>query len=299
MCIRREEERRIAMTQQTLPVTLDFGLNQGLTGYLRAISDAPILSQEEERELARLYREQEDLEAARRLVFSHLRYVVSIARGFVGYGLPLADLIQEGNVGLMKAVKRYDHTREVRLVSFAVHWIRAEIYEYVVRNWRMVKVATTKAQRKLFFNLRKNRARLGCMKEAEIEALAEKLDVNPNTVREMESRLNGDDVTFDVDPEDEERIRWGAPAEALADSRNDPGITVIRADEVKHQNQELSVALAGLDDRSRDIIERRWLKQDGKKPTLGTLAKKYGISPERIRQIEKSALAEMRETIAL
>lgn len=285
------------MAQQTLPVASDFGLNQGLTGYLQAINDAPILSQEEERELARLYREQEDLVAARKLVFSHLRYVVSIARGFVGYGLPLADLIQEGNVGLMKAVKRYDHSREVRLVSFAVHWIRAEIYEYVVRNWRMVKIATTKAQRKLFFNLRKNRARLGCMKESEIQALAKKLDVNPETVREMESRLDGDDVTFDVDPEHEESFRWGAPTDALADSRNDPGITVIGADEAQHQSQKLSEALEALDNRSRDIIERRWLEQDRKKPTLEVLAKEYGVSAERIRQIEKSALVEMREAL--
>ena len=285
------------MAQQALPVALDYGLSQGLNGYLQAVNDAPILSPEEEREFARLYREQEDLEAARRLVFSHLRYVVSIARGFVGYGLPLADLIQEGNIGLMKAVKRYDHNREVRLVSFAVHWIRAEIYEYVVRNWRMVKIATTKAQRKLFFNLRKNRARLGCMRESEIEALAKKLDVKPDTVREMESRLDGDDVTFDVDPEHEERVRFGAPADALADSRNDPGITVIQADEVKHQSQKLSAALEALDDRSRDIIERRWLDKDDKKPTLGVLAKEYGVSPERIRQIEKSALIGMREAL--
>jgi len=285
------------MAQQALPVALDYGLSQGLNGYLQAVNDAPILSPKEEREFARLYREQEDLEAARRLVFSHLRYVVSIARGFVGYGLPLADLIQEGNIGLMKAVKRYDHNREVRLVSFAVHWIRAEIYEYVVRNWRMVKIATTKSQRKLFFNLRKNRARLGCMKESEIEALAKKLDVKPDTVREMESRLDGDDVTFDVDPENDERVRLGAPAGALADSKNDPGITVIQADEVKHQSQKLSAALEGLDDRSRDIIERRWLEKDDKKPTLGVLAKEYGVSPERIRQIEKSALIGMREAL--
>jgi RNA polymerase sigma-32 factor len=279
---------------QTLPVALDFSPNQGLAGYFQAVHGAPILSVEEEREFARRYSEQEDLEAARRLVFSHLRYVVSIARGFMGYGLPLADLIQEGNIGLMKAVKRYDHTREVRLVSFAVYWIRAEIYEYVVRNWRMVKIATTKAQRKLFFNLRKNRARLGWMKNDEVESLAKKLDVEAGTVREMESRLNGDDVTFDIDLDDEESVRWRAPAAALADSRNDPGITVAHAHEAKHRAQELSKALDTLDDRSRDIIERRWLDQDGKKPTLGVLAKEYGVSAERIRQIEKSAVAEMR-----
>ena len=284
------------MTQR-FPIALDFGPNQGLAGYLQAVNDAPILSAEEERDLARRYSEQEDLEAARQLVFSHLRYVVSVARGFVGYGLPLADLIQEGNIGLMKVVKRYDHSREVRLVSFAVHWIRAEIYEYVVRNWRMVKVATTKAQRKLFFNLRKNRARLGWMKNDEVEALAEKLDVDPDTVREMESRLNGEDVAFDIDPDEEESVRGKAPAIALADSRNDPGITVIQAHEAKHRTQELLEALDTLADRSRNIIERRWLNQEGGKTTLGMLAKEYGVSAERVRQIEKSALDEMRRVL--
>jgi RNA polymerase sigma-32 factor len=284
---------------QTLPVALDFSPSQGLAGYLQAVHNAPILSAEEERKLARQYSEQDDLEAARQLVFSHLRYVVSVARGFVGYGLPLADLIQEGNIGLMKAVKRYDHSREVRLVSFAVYWIRAEIYEYVVRNWRMVKIATTKAQRKLFFNLRKNRARLGWMKKNEVESLAEKLDVDADTVREMESRLNGDDVAFEIDPNDEELVRWRAPAAALADSRNDPGITVIQMHEAKQRSRELSGALDTLNDRSRDIIKRRWLDQDGRKPTLGMLAKEYGVSAERIRQIEKSALAEMRSVMVV
>ena len=170
---------------ESLPVVTNLGPSQGLTQYLNEINSAPILSAEEEKALARRYHADEDLEAARQLVFSHLRYVVSVARGFTGYGLPLADLIQEGNVGLMKAVKRFDHERDVRLVSFAVHWIKAEIYDYVVRNWRMVKVATTKAQRKLFFNLRKNRARLGMMKEAEVEKMATALDVKPETVREM------------------------------------------------------------------------------------------------------------------
>ncbi len=286
---------------QTLPVALDFGPNQGLAGYLRSIHDAPILSADEERELARRYSEQEDLEAARELVFSHLRYVVSIARGFSGYGLPLADLIQEGNIGLMKAVKRYDYNREVRLVSFAVYWIRAEIYEYIVRNWRMVKVATTKAQRKLFFNLRKNRARLGWMKEDEVQSLADKLDVDTNTVREMESRLNGDDVAFDigVDVDAEDSMRWRTPAEVLADSSEDPGITVIRADEAERRARDLSKALSELDNRSRDIVKRRWLDSDGEKPTLGILAKEYGVSAERIRQIEKSALAAMRNTLVV
>jgi RNA polymerase sigma-32 factor len=283
---------------QTLPIALDLGPNQGLAGYLQAVNDAPMLSKEEERELARRHSEQQDLEAARQLVFSHLRYVVSIARGFAGYGLPLADLIQEGNIGLMKAVKRYDYQREVRLVSFAVHWIKAEIYEYVVRNWRMVKIATTKAQRKLFFNLRKNRARLGCMKVEEIESLAEKLDVDANVVREMEFRLNGDDVAFDVDSNEEETARAPAPAEMLADYSNDPGVTVLRAEEANQHSQELSSALDGLDERSRDIIQRRWLNENEKRPTLGALADEYGVSAERIRQIEKNALTSMREVLA-
>ena len=188
---------------QTLPIALELGPAQGLTRYLRAINAAPILSEKEEKELARRYSETQDLEAARALVFSHLRYVASIARGFTGYGLPLADLIQEGNVGLMKAVKRFDHERDVRLVSFAVHWIKAEIYEYVVRNWRMVKVATTKAQRKLFFNLRKNRRRLGWMRQDEVDVMADELGVNTDTVREMEIRMTGVDVSFDADADDD------------------------------------------------------------------------------------------------
>ncbi len=284
---------------KTLPVALDFSPNNGLSGYLRVVNDAPMLSEDEERELAQRYSEQEDLEAARQLVFSHLRYVVSIARGFVGYGLPLADLIQEGNVGLMKAVKRYDHNREVRLVSFAVHWIRAEIYDYVVRNWRLVKIATTKAQRKLFFNLRKNRARLGWMKDDEVRSLARKLEVDPDIVREMESRLSGDDVTFDADPDSEEPVRSKAPAAPLMDSTMDPGVIVLREDEERHQSQQLSEALSNLDKRSREIIERRWLRQSNKKPTLDALAKEYGVSAERIRQIEKAALLAMRGTLSV
>ena len=283
---------------ETLPVALDFAPNNGLSGYLSVVNEAPMLSEDEERELAQRYSEQEDLEAARQLVFSHLRYVVSIARGFVGYGLPLADLIQEGNVGLMKAVKRYDHSREVRLVSFAVHWIRAEIYDYVVRNWRLVKIATTKAQRKLFFNLRKNRARLGWMKDDEVRSLAKKLEVDPNVVREMESRLSGDDVTFDVDLDSEEQTRLKAPVAALMDSTMDPGVIVLQEDEKRNQSQQLSEALSNLDERSREIIQRRWLDQSEKKPTLGVLAKEYGISAERIRQIEKAALLTMRGTLS-
>lgn len=279
---------------ESLPVVTGLGPSQGLTQYLNEINSAPILSAEEEKALARRYYADEDLEAARQLVFSHLRYVVSVARGFSGYGLPLADLIQEGNVGLMKAVKRFDHERDVRLVSFAVHWIKAEIYDYVVRNWRMVKVATTKAQRKLFFNLRKNRARLGMMKEAEVEKMATALDVKPQTVREMEVRMSGADVSFEPETDDEEGLRPLAPAEAIGDSSLDPGRLAFEADEERHRQAQLGKALSSLDDRSREIIESRWLSEEGQKQTLGNLAEKFGVSAERIRQIEKRAMEQMR-----
>jgi RNA polymerase sigma-32 factor len=283
---------------QTLPIALQLGPAQGLTRYLQAINAAPILSEKEEKELARRYSETQDLEAARTLVFSHLRYVASIARGFTGYGLPLADLIQEGNVGLMKAVKRFDHERDVRLVSFAVHWIKAEIYEYVVRNWRMVKVATTKAQRKLFFNLRKNRRRLGWMRQDEVDVMADELGVNTDTVREMEMRMTGVDVSFDADVDDDDEIRLPAPAETLADYSSDPGVLVARADEARLKRTQLARALSVLDQRSRDIIQARWLSDSGEKLTLAELAGKYNVSAERIRQIEKRALEQMQLAVA-
>ena len=283
---------------QTLPIVLDVGPTQGLSRYLQAINDAPILSQQEEKDLARRYSEGEDLEAARLLVFSQLRYVASIARGFTGYGLPLADLIQEGNVGLMKAVKRFDHDRDVRLVSFAVHWIKAEIYEYVVRNWRMVKVATTKAQRKLFFNLRKNRNRLGWMKQDEIDAMAEDLNVDTSTVREMEGRMTGADIAFDVDTTDDDESTFWAPSETLSDYSADPGTLTLKADEARVRQQQLDTALDVLDERSRDIIQSRWLAENGKKTTLGDLAEQYGVSAERIRQIEKRALKQMYSAVS-
>ena len=279
---------------QTLSISTDLGPSQGLTRYLHEVNEASILTAEEEKSLAQRYHDDDDLEAARQLVFSHLRFVVSIARGFSGYGLPLADLIQEGNVGLMKAVKRFDHQRDIRLVSFAVHWIKAEIYDYVVRNWRMVKVATTKAQRKLFFNLRKNRARLGVMKEDEVESMATALDVNPKIVREMETRMSGHDMAFEPEANDDETPRFLAPAEALGDSSRDPGVLVSQADEQRSRQAQLSKALDSLDDRSRDIIQARWLAELGGKSTLGDLGAKYGVSAERIRQIEKRAMEQMR-----
>ena len=271
---------------------------QGLANYLSSINAAPLLSAADELELARRYSEEQDLDAARQLVYSHLRYVVSVARGFSGYGLPLVDLIQEGSVGLMKAVKRYDYRRDVRLVSFAVHWIKAEIYDYVVRNWRMVKVATTKAQRKLFFNLRKNRSRLGPMQASEIEQLAEKLQVDEHTVREMETRLGGADVSFDPILDHDDDSRSLSPAEVLAAEGADPGELVLKADEAHSRQLQLREALNSLDDRSRNIIQRRWLNDESKKPTLQMLADEYNVSAERIRQIENRALTQMRTVVA-
>ena len=216
----------------------------------------------------------------------------------MGYGLPLTDLIQEGSIGLMKAVKRFDAGREIRLVSFAVHWIRAEIYDYVLRNWRMVKVATTKSQRKLFFNLRKSRARLGWMKDAEVDNLAADLNVETGTVREMESRLSGTDVSFDATfDQDDDDTGYQAPSEHMGDSRFDPARVVSNSEQVGLREEQLKEALEELDDRSKDIVLRRWLSDD--KPTLHDLADEYGGSAERIRQIEKRAMEKMRSVIDL
>ncbi|WP_423910818.1 RNA polymerase sigma factor RpoH [Candidatus Spongiihabitans sp.] len=282
---------------QSLPVAIDLSTGDNLTTYMRAVNAAPILSAERERELALRYHNEGDLEAARELVMSHLRYVVKVARGFMGYGLPLTDLIQEGSIGLMKAVKRFDPGRDVRLVSFAVHWIRAEIYDYVLRNWRMVKVATTKAQRKLFFNLRKSRARLGWMNNEEVSQLAKDLDVETKTVREMESRLSSTDVAFDamVDQDDDER--YLAPSQHLGDSRYDPEVVVSGNEQTSERSQQLASALTELDERSKDIVTRRWLSDD--KPTLHKLADEYGVSAERIRQIEKRAMEKMKKVISI
>ena len=277
---------------QTMPVMLDIQGNQGLANYLQQVNSAPVLTAEEERALAVRLSESEDLEAARTLVFSHLRYVISVARGFLGYGLPIQDLIQEGNIGLMKAVKRFDPERDVRLVSFAVHWIRAEIYDYVIKNWRIVKVATTKAQRKLFFNLRKSRDRLGWMREGEVKALAERLDVVESVVSEMESRMTGADISFDpVETEDE---LSPSPAGYLADYRFDPATLISASDQKNTRNNQLSEAISDLDQRSQDIITRRWLNDESTKPTLSDLAEEYGVSAERIRQIEKKAMDRMK-----
>ena len=285
------------MTTQALPVALNVQAEGGLAAYMRLANAAPILSADEERALAVDYRERGDLEAARQLVLSQLRYVVRVARAFAGYGLPQADLIQEGNIVLMKAVKHFDPAHGVRLVSFAVHWIRAEIYDYILRNWRIVKVATTKAQRKLFFNLRQSRARIGWMNQTEIDSLAAELDVPTATVKEMESRMSYPDVSFDAHEDADDEEYRATPAGYLQDMRYNPEILLSRADDEVSQHNQLQTALVALDDRSRDIIKRRWLGNT--KPTLHELAAEYGVSAERIRQIEKKALDTMKGVIAL
>jgi RNA polymerase sigma-32 factor len=282
------------MTQAlTLPINLY--PEKGLSAYLRAVNALPVLSVSEERKLARRYRKHNDLDAARQLVLSNLRYVARIARGFSGYGLPQADLIQEGNIGLMKAVKHYDPARKVRLMSFAVHWIKAEIYDYILRNWRIVKVATTKAQRKLFFNLRKSRDRLGWMTRGEVDALAQNLDVSPETVQQMEGRMSNFDVAFDADNDADDDNFHAAPAGYLQDMRYNPEVLATQSDQEDSRHTQLQEALSTLDARSRDIIQRRWLDED--KPTLHELAAEYGISAERIRQIESKALDVMKGTL--
>ncbi len=268
-----------------------------LVAYLRAVNAAPILTAEQEYDLAVRYRDDGDLEAARELVLSHLRHVVKVARGFMGYGLPLPDLIQEGSIGLMKAVKRFDPEQEVRLVSYAVHWIRAEIYDYVLRNWRMVKVATTKAQRKLFFNLRKSRSKWGWMDDADVTSLADNLDVDTSTVREMESRLSGTDVAFDANADQDDDGAFLAPSQFLGDCRYDPEVVFGDSEYRQQQNQQLGAALEELDERSKDIVTRRWLSDD--KTTLHDLADEYGVSAERIRQIEKRAMETMKNAISV
>jgi RNA polymerase sigma-32 factor len=262
-----------------------------LDAYLERVSRIPVLTREQEHDLAVSFRRDNDLDAARELVLSHLRFVVHIARGYSGYGLPIGDLIQEGNVGLMKAVKRFDPDMNVRLVSFAVHWIRAEIHEYVLRNWRLVKIATTKAQRKLFFNLRRLKKNLAWLSADETRAVARDLGVTPAEVTEMEQRLAARDMSFDPTPEaDEDEVF--SPAAYLPAPDANP------ADEVEAEEWEsdsadrLAAALGRLDDRSRDILQRRWMTEE--KATLHELADKYGVSAERIRQIESNALGKLR-----
>ena len=264
-----------------------------LDTYIQTVNRFPLLSQEQEQQLARRYRDTEDLGAARELVLSHLRLVVSVARGYLGYGLPHADLIQEGNIGLMKAVKRYDPERGVRLVSFAIHWIKAEMHEYILRNWRLVKVATTKAQRKLFFNLRSMKQGLGTLSPEEVGRMAKELNVKPEEVSEMEMRLAGQEMTFEADDDDESY----APVNYLAADANAEPSKVLEAEESERLKSEgLAKALESLDPRSRRIVESRWLREKGGL-TLHDLAAEYKVSAERIRQIEAKALEKMRKVM--
>ncbi|ARB44182.1 RNA polymerase sigma factor RpoH [Alloalcanivorax xenomutans] len=267
-----------------------------LDAYIRAVNAVPVLSAEEERVLAERLYFQEDLDAARNLVLAHLRFVVHIARSYTGYGLPLGDLIQEGNVGLMKAVKRFDPAKGVRLVSFAVHWIKAEIHEYVIRNWRIVKVATTKAQRKLFFNLRGQKKRLGRLTPEEAARVADDLGVTPEQVKEMEGRLGAYDASFDGPINDDEDNTIPSPAAYLHSDNSDPAELLAEQDDQDRNSRKLGSALLALDDRSRDILERRWLADS--KSTLQELADEYGVSAERIRQLENNAIKKLRNAIA-
>ena len=266
-----------------------------LDSYIQEVNKIPVLTFAEEQEYARRYREDDDIEAARRMVLAHLRFVVHVAKGYTGYGLALGDLVQEGNIGLMKAVKRFDPDHGVRLVSFAVHWIRAEMHEFILRNWRIVKVATTKAQRKLFFNLRKSKKRLGWLNYKEVNAVAKDLGVKPEVVVEMESRLSGLDVGFDLPPNADDEVAYVAPAAYLVNNSKDPELETESSDWTNHHNTLLYAGLDELDDRSKDIIRSRWL-QDGKL-TLQELANRYGVSAERIRQLEANALRKMRASI--
>jgi len=263
--------------------------------YIQSVNRMPLLSEQEEVELATRLRDEGSVEAARKLVMSHLRVVVAIARGYLGYGLPHADLIQEGNIGLMKAVKRFDPTRGVRLVSFAIHWIKAEIHEYILKNWRLVKIATTKAQRKLFFNLRSMKQDSGTLSSDEVRAVASQLGVKPEEVVEMETRLGGRDIPLDAGSDDEED-RY-APIAYLPDPHAEPSEVLEQAQMAHLQDSGLRNALASLDDRSRQIVQRRWLNED-QSATLHELAAEYGVSAERIRQIEAKAMQKMRGMLA-
>jgi RNA polymerase sigma-32 factor len=288
----------MALTTAMTPTTLALrGPVGSLDAYIDAVSRIPVLSREEEVRLATRFHEQQDLDAARELVLSHLRFVVHIARGYAGYGLPVSDLVQEGNVGLMKAVKRFDPAVGVRLVSFAVHWIRAEIHEYVLRNWRLVKVATTKAQRKLFFNLRKAKKSLAWLSADETAKVARDLGVTPAEVTQMEQRLAARDVAFDPIPDNDDEDGNYSPATYLPAPDADPARAVERAAWEDASSTRLRHALATLDDRSRAIVERRWLR-DEDKATLHELAAEYSVSAERIRQIEANALKKLKAAMA-
>ena len=284
-----------ALVANNLPIPSALG---SLEAYIGAVHQIPVLSVEDEQRLAHRLREDNDIGAAQDLILSHLRFVIHVARGYSGYGLPLGDLIQEGNIGLMKAVKRFDPDMGVRLVSFAVHWIRAEMHEFIIKNWRIVKVATTKAQRKLFFNLRKSKTRLGWLNAEEVRAVARDLNVSEREVLEMESRLSGRDIGFDAPDDGDDDHAPPAPVNYLvANNDIDPAMAYESANDEDNQLDLLREGLAQLDVRSRDIIRRRWLDPDSK-VTLQELADEYGVSAERIRQVEANALKKMKALFA-
>ena len=289
-----------ALVANNLPIPALNGLGTlgSLEAYIGAVHQIPVLSVEDEQRLAHRLREDNDIAAAQELILSHLRFVVHVARGYSGYGLQIGDLIQEGNIGLMKAVKRFDPDQGVRLVSFAVHWIRAEMHEFILKNWRIVKVATTKAQRKLFFNLRKSKTRLGWLNAEEVRAVAKDLNVSEREVLEMESRLSGRDIGFDAPDDADDDHAPPAPVNYLvANNDIDPAMAYESANDEDNQLELLREGMASLDARSRDIIKRRWLDADSK-VTLQELADEYGVSAERIRQIEANALKKMKALFA-
>nr|P50509.1 RecName: Full=RNA polymerase sigma factor RpoH; AltName: Full=RNA polymerase sigma-32 factor [Proteus mirabilis]BAA09441.1 sigma-32 homolog [Proteus mirabilis] len=282
------------MTQEMQSLAL---VPQGsIEAYIRAANSYPMLTAEEEKELAERLHYEGDLEAAKTLILSHLRFVIHVARSYSGYGLPQADLIQEGNIGLMKAVRHFNPEVGVRLVSFAVHWIKAEIHEYVLRNWRIVKVATTKSQRKLFFNLRKNKKRLGWFNQDEVELVAKELGVSESDVREMESRMSAQDMAFDMSADDSDDPHPVAPVLFLEDKSSDFADGIEEDNWDNHAADRLTLAIKTLDERSQDIIRARWLEDDNKS-TLQELADKYGVSAERVRQLEKNAMKKLRLAI--
>ncbi len=285
-------EAALVPSQRDLILTGPVG---SLDAYVQTVKAIPVLSRQEELELARKFRDENDLDAARALVMSQLRFVVHIARSYAGYGLPIGDLMQEGNIGLMKAVKRFDPEVGVRLITYAVHWIRAEIHEFVLRNWRLVKVATTKAQRKLFFNLRKAKKNLGWLSAEETEAVAEDLGVSPHEVTEMENRLSSYDLSFDPTPDADEESTY-APAMYLPNPELNPADALETENTAQHASAGLQNALESLDQRSREILQSRWLAEQ--KETLHTLADRYGVSAERIRQIEAAAIRKLRAEMA-
>ena len=284
------------MSNKLQTMALSVPHSGSIEGYIQAVSTIDMLTAEEERELALRLREDEDIDAARKLVMSHLRFVVHIAKSYSGYGLPQADLIQEGNIGLMKAVKRFDPSVGVRLVSFAVHWIKAEIHEFVLKNWRIVKVATTKAQRKLFFNLRKSKKRLGWFTHEEVKTVADELGVSTKEVLQMEARMSSQDQAFDLSADDEESGSF-APVQYLEDKSTDVETSVISDDWDSNATKRLYSAIKTLDERSQEIIETRWLADD--KTTLQDLADKYQVSAERVRQIEKNAMKKLQAAMAV